>query len=274
MKLLAPGVFLFQSALWQTNSAVLETPDLVLVSDPTWLPGEVQAIAEYVRAIRGTRPLFLLLTHSDYDHILGWGAFPEATTIASRAFVDNPAPEKAVHAARAWDDGYYVVRPYEICYPKVDIAASDGQVLTVGGTTLTFYTAPGHTPDGLLTVIEPSGVLIAGDYLSDLEFPFLEDSRAYAETLAKIEPILTRHRVHTLVPGHGSAAASADEILTRRQRDLDYLAALHRFVTEGNQAALDAMPSAYPFPLGLHAFHEANQGRVREELLHLPQTHA
>lgn len=267
MKTLTPGVTVWTSALWHTNSTVVETPDLVLVSDPTWLPGEVTAIAEYVRAVRGTRPLFLLLTHSDYDHILGWGAFPEATTIASRAFVENPAPEKAVQAAHAWDDGYYVVRPYEIRYPKVDIVVSaEGQTLTRGGTTLTFYMAPGHTPDGLLTVIEPSGVLIAGDYLSNLEFPFLGDSSfAYTETLAKVEPILTRHCVHTLVPGHGSAATSAEEILTRRQRDLDYLHTLHRCITEGNQAALDAMPNAYPFPLGLKAFHEANQARVRAD---------
>ena len=36
--------------------------------------------------------------------------------------------------------------------------------------------------------------------------------------------------------------------------------------TDCNQAALDMMPNVYSFPLGLKAFHEANQARVREEL--------
>ena len=50
----------FQSALFQTNSAIVEGDGFVLVVDPTWLPSEVEEIAAYVRNIRLSRPLYLL----------------------------------------------------------------------------------------------------------------------------------------------------------------------------------------------------------------------
>lgn len=68
-------VTLFQSDLYMTNSLVMETDDCVLVTDPCWLPREVEEIRRYVDNILGARRLFLLFTHSDFDHIIGYGAF-------------------------------------------------------------------------------------------------------------------------------------------------------------------------------------------------------
>ena len=78
-----PAVTVFESALYRTTSAVIQTPDMVLLADPNWLPHEVAAIQQHVAAIRGSRPLYLLFTHSDYDHILGYKAFPDAQAIVS-----------------------------------------------------------------------------------------------------------------------------------------------------------------------------------------------
>ena len=70
-----PNVTIFQSALYQTNSTVVRTDDLVLVVDPALLPDEVAAIREYVESIREDRSVFLVFTHSDFDHIIGYKAF-------------------------------------------------------------------------------------------------------------------------------------------------------------------------------------------------------
>lgn len=135
-------ITVFQSALFQTTSAVIEGDRFVLIVDPTWLPQEVEDIAAHVRQIRAGRDLFLLFTHSDFDHILGGGAFPEAVTIASRAFRDNPNKERSVQAVRAWDSEYYIERPYTVRYPEISIAAAtDGQELTLGETRLTLRCA-------------------------------------------------------------------------------------------------------------------------------------
>ncbi len=260
-------ITVFQSALFQTTSAVVEGAGFVLVVDPTWLPQEVEDIAEFVRRVRAGRDLYLLFTHSDFDHILGSGAFPGATTIASRAFQDSPSKERSVQAVRAWDSEYYIQRPYAVSYPEIDIvAAEEGQTLVLGETCLTFYTAPGHNPDGLWTVIEPHGILVAGDYLSDIEFPYIyQSSTAYEQTLGKLDGLLERHSVHVLVPGHGQVTTDQAEMRERQQRSFDYIAALRDYITSGDQAAIDRMPAEYAFPLGIASFHAGNQKLMRQE---------
>ena len=257
----------FQSALFQTNSAVIEGDGFVLIVDPTWLPQEVEEVARHVRSVRARRDLYLLFTHSDFDHILGYGAFPEATTIASQPFADNLNKARSVQAVRAWDGEYYVQRPYDIGYPEADIvAARDGQELVLGETRLTFYAAPGHNPDGLFTVIEPHGILLAGDYLSDIEFPYMyQSSTAYEETLGKLDGILERHAVRVLVPGHGQVATDQGQMRERQRRSFEYIGKMRAHLAAGDQAALDAMLVDCAFPLGMKSFHEGNQKLMGEE---------
>lgn len=62
----------------------------------------------------------------------------------------------------------------------------DGEQLKIGSTTLNFYEAKGHTDVGIFTIIEPLGVWIAGDYFSNIEFPFIySSSKDYIQTLEK-----------------------------------------------------------------------------------------
>ena len=166
----------FQSVLYQTTSAVLKTNEVMILTDPNWLPTEVAAIKTYINDVIGNRKLYIIYTHSDFDHIIAAGTFPEATTIASEKFVNRTDKEKVLEEILQFDAQYYVKRDYPIRYPEIDIVISeDAQTLMLGDTTLTFYLAPGHTEDGLFTVIEPYGILFAGDYLSDVEFPFIDD---------------------------------------------------------------------------------------------------
>lgn len=264
------SVDIFQSALYKTNGAVIATEDLVLVVDPCWLPGEVERIRAHVGKIRNGRPVYLLFTHSDFDHILGWGAFPGAAVIASESFAAKPddEPEAILEEIRAFDDGYYLDRDYPIAYPAVDhVISGDGAALDIGGTRLVFWQSPGHNPDGLFTLVEPPGVLIAGDYLSDVEFPFIHtDSRLYEESLAKVEPILERHRVNLLIPGHGACTPDVSEIRRRRDADLAYIARLRERVAAGDQAAIDALIDGCAYPRNMLKYHRENQARVRGEL--------
>lgn len=258
----------FQSALFQTNSAVVEGVDFILVVDPTWLPLEVEEIAAFVRTVRNDRPLYLLFTHSDFDHILGYGAFPDAITIASREFVNSPNPERSMNAVLAWDSEYYIQRPYAVVYPKISVAADhDGQTLALGASSLTFYQAPGHNPDGLLTVAEPQGILIAGDYFSNIEFPYIyQSSTAYEATLRKLDHILDQHSVSVLVPGHGQVATDQAEMRQRQRQSFDYIHTLRRHLVANDQLATDEMLEKYAFPLGMKSFHDGNQTLMRAEL--------
>ncbi|MFT4761195.1 MAG: hydroxyacylglutathione hydrolase [Paraglaciecola sp.] len=256
----------FQSALFCTTSTVIETSDLVLVVDPNWLSDEVETIRHFVEKIKGNRPVYLLFTHSDYDHIIGWRAFPDAKVIASQAFVENPDKEKILEQIHTFDDEYYISRDYEIAYPRVDFPIQkEGETLSFGNTQLTFYHAKGHNSDGIFTIVN-NQYWIAGDYFCEVEFPYIYHSSVeYEATLAKTAAILKEHSIEYLIPGHGTVATSNAEILKRKQDALKYIHELRDSVKMGKHFDLDNLWRYYKFPRIMKKFHAANIELMQKE---------
>lgn len=244
------SITVFQSALYQTTCTVVETEQFVLVVDPNWLPQEIAEIVEHVANIQGERELYLLFTHGDFDHVIGYRAFPGAKVIGSKGLQEHPNKQQKIELIQQFDNDYYIQRTYPVDFPEVDIVISeDGQQLMLGDTIMTFYLAPGHTHDGVFTIIEPLGVWIAGDYLSDFELPFMYDSaKSYEETLRKAERILQDHRISLLIPGHGQMTTSVEEIKRRIYVSQDYLERLIGAVKNKNSDALDELEKEMPFP--------------------------
>ena len=249
-----PNLAVFQSALYQTTTAIIQTTDAVIVTDPNWLPAEIKTIQHFINEHIGNRQLYIIFTHSDFDHIIAAGAFPHATTIASKAFVEQEDKERILNQIKQFDAQYYISRDYPIVYPKIDIIIEkDAQQIMIGDCCLTFYLAPGHTDDGLMTVIEPLGILLAGDYLSDVEFPFISNVKAYEETLNKVRQMVDSHAITTLVPGHGQTTTDQDEIWMRIEHSREYIIHLKNSVDQQQ-----ALKQRYSFYKGLEPMHEAN----------------
>lgn len=218
-------IAVFQSAIFQMNSAVITTDDLVLVSDPGYLPSEVSEIRDYVDAVKGDKPVFLFFTHSDFDHIAAFAAFPDAKTIASRELVESPIRDKQLQDIIKFDDDLYIDRPYKPVYPVIDhVIEYDGERLVLGKTNITFHHAFGHTDDGLLAIIEPLNAVIAGDYLSDLEFPFVYYSyHEYEKTLTRFKGLMLDRDEVTLIPGHGNITNNRHELMKRINDSAEYI---------------------------------------------------
>jgi glyoxylase-like metal-dependent hydrolase (beta-lactamase superfamily II) len=266
-------ITVFESSLFKTTSTVVCTDDVVLVVDPNWLPHEVETTRQWVEVCTNkSRLLYLLFTHSDYDHILGYGAFPGAKVIASQAFAEHPDKEAAIEEVRKWDDEYYIQRKYPYMYPQVDeIIRFDGQTLNIGSTVLTFYLAPGHNRDGIFTIIEDEkhhpAVWIAGDYLSNVEFPYMYySSDDYETTLSKVDIILKKHPVPFLIPGHGEATSNPAEILRRKDESLEYIRSLRQSLIEGTTYDERQLWKRYSFRRGMERFHRENVALMRREL--------
>ncbi|RAL26306.1 MBL fold metallo-hydrolase [Thermoflavimicrobium daqui] len=248
----------------------MTTEDLVLVVDPTWLPDEVLAIQREVEQIRQGREVYLLFTHHDFDHILGYGAFSDAKVIGNHltATLSDEVKQTAIQQIHAFDQKYYLKRNYPVTFPRFDYKISrDGEVIQVGQTQLTFYLAPGHTLDGLFCIVEPLGIFIAGDYLSNIEFPYIyHSSEAYEQTLHKIKLVLNNHDIRLLIPGHGQVTSSQAEMIQRKDQGLEYIRNLRDAVAHHNLAWLEKYFAQYPFPLGMKPFHEENIKLVQKEL--------
>ncbi|MDF2651101.1 MAG: hypothetical protein K0Q73_6906 [Paenibacillus sp.] len=202
---------------------------MVLIIDPNWLPNEVDEIRTYVDSVKGDRDLYLLFTHGNFDHIIGYKAFPGAKTIGSYALSCHPKKEYRISLIQEFDRKR---RNYPVEFPVLDIIISeDAEELRIGDTLLAFYKSPGHTPDGLFTVIEPLSIWIAGDYLSDFELPFIYHSaKKYKETLNIASQILDQHSIELLVPGHGQVTTDTMEMKRRLNLSSDHLERLIKAV--------------------------------------------
>lgn len=257
-----PHVTVFQSALYQTNTTLIDLDDAVILCDPCWLPEEIKTIQSVVNKILGSRPLYLIFTHNDYDHIMGAGAFPQAIVIASKSF-SQPTDDEKEHVLaqmKAFDYSYYINRPYPLYYPTVDqVISTNGQTLTIGSVTLTFYLAPGHTADGLFTVVESLGIFLPGDYLSDVEFPFINDSyKAYQDTLNLATDIFAQNEIAALVPGHGSPSQNKIDIQKRLADSVDYLKRL----SEDDPTLETDLQKQYSFYEGIEKLHQKNKKKA------------
>ncbi|MCD7036050.1 MBL fold metallo-hydrolase [Metabacillus sp. GX 13764] len=262
-------VTVFQSALYQTTSTVIKTSDLVLVADPCWLPSEIKEIQDHVKDIQDDLPVYLLFTHGDFDHIIGCKAFPGAKIIGSRGFADHPEKQKKLEMIISFDQNHYIRRDYPIVFPEADIIAEkDGQTLTEGSTTLHFYLAPGHSKDGLITVVEPMGIWIAGDYLSDFELPFIYDStQSYIETIAKARKLMDVHHMNLLIPGHGHPTSLMEEAETRIKMAEEYLEALVQAVAQEDERLLEVLENRMAFPSSFTKHcHETNVEITKKEV--------
>ena len=246
-----------------TTTAIIQTNKAVIMTDPNWLPTEIEEIKNYINQIISDKQLYIIYTHSDFDHIIGSGAFPEAKVIASKEFDNNPNKEEIVRKINSFDQGYYVSRNYIPEYPSVDIVISDdGQKIELDSLTMTFYKAPGHTNDGLFTVVEPYGIFLSGDYLSDVEFPFIfSNYNDYVNTVNKAENILLNHHITTHVPGHGCTTLDPKEIQNRIDCSKYYLNQLLH-----NDGELESyLSKEYIFFEGMKSIHSDNMQIAKQE---------
>lgn len=254
----------FQSVLYQTTTAIIETEEAIVMTDPTWLPEEISSIREYIDKKLNGRKLYIIYTHSDFDHVIGAGAFPEAFVIASERFQVNKHKRAILDEMIAFDQKHYLSRPYDYTYPTVDrLIKIDGDKLKLGSLTFYFYLAPGHTKDSLFTVIEPAGIFLSGDYLSDVEIPFIASSyKDYVQTIEKAGQIIGDFDIKCHVPGHGSVAESTCEIKSRLSAARHYLEELN-----GDKPETDLVEfcrNKYAFFDGMKENHEENIKKVTQ----------
>ncbi len=259
---------IFESALYQTTSTVINLENFILIVDPNWLPIEIKTIQLHVEKIRNSKPIYLLFTHSDYDHIIGYRAFPEAKIIASEAFQNNPEKEKIIAQINNFDDENYILRNYPIEYPIVDIVVSDDfQKIEIEGTEIVFCQAVGHNSDGIFTMIPSLGIFIAGDYLCEVEFPFIYVSGfLYLETLKKALKIIEQFEPEILIAGHGLFSKNKKEMFDRTKEAEKYINDLIFSIKNKTPFDLDTFLKKYHFPENMIAAHKKNLEILKEEL--------
>jgi glyoxylase-like metal-dependent hydrolase (beta-lactamase superfamily II) len=217
---LHPDVLLVTSAIWQTNCVVvrgaaqdgLEGAHETFVIDSPVLPAELEALATLVEQAGFRPPSGLLATHGDWDHLLGRLAFPGVALGCAESTAERmrAAPGEAQRELRSFDEAHLIERERPLALGAVQALPVPGRC-GLGELELELQPAAGHTGDGMFVRVPWAGVLVAGDYLSTVEIPSLNNPggtlSAYLATLERLRPALGA--AEHVVPGHGPVLDSA-----------------------------------------------------------------
>jgi glyoxylase-like metal-dependent hydrolase (beta-lactamase superfamily II) len=223
---LHPDVLVATSEVWQTTCTAVRNGGEAFVIDSPVYPDELELLPTLMQQAQFI-PKGLLVTHGDWDHLLGRLAFPGAAlgcaeTTAARLTAEPGAAQREL---RAFDDEHYVERTSPLSLGQVQPLPVPGH-LEVGDAELELHPTEGHTADGMAVWIPWAQVLVAGDYLSPVEIPMLSETGsrdAYVATLRRLEP-LVEQAAH-VVPGHGAVMEGARAAAILRE-DVAYLEAL------------------------------------------------
>jgi glyoxylase-like metal-dependent hydrolase (beta-lactamase superfamily II) len=224
----SPDALVITSAFWQTNAVALRSGAEAVLIDSPYLPDELDALPSLL-AGAGFEPDGLLATHADFDHLLGRIPYPSLTLGLGHSSVEriHREPGGAQRALRDYDAEFYIARGAPLALGQVQGLPVPGRV-DLGERELELHPAEGHTADGMALLDAEQGLLVVGDYVSDLEIPWISEGGSltdYRDTLARLAPLV--ERVSTVVPGHG-AAHDRDTALRLLDEDSDYLDALER----------------------------------------------
>lgn len=220
----------FISRVWQTTCTAVRAGDEGFLIDSPVYPDELEALPSVLEQARF--PVSgLLVTHGDWDHLLGRLAFPSGSlgcgeTTANRL---RSEPGAAQRELRPFDEDHYVAGRGPLTLGAVQSLPVPGHLaLGDGGRELELQPGDGHTGDGTAFWLPWLSVLVCGDYLSPVEIPVISSGgsvSAYLATLARLRPFV--ERAQTIVPGHGEplSRTDAERVLEEDSRYLDALAA-------------------------------------------------
>jgi glyoxylase-like metal-dependent hydrolase (beta-lactamase superfamily II) len=255
---LHPDVLVVTSALLQVNCVIVRGGVETFVIDSPVLPDELDALPAVLEQARFPAPSGLLVTHGDWDHLLGRLAFPGAALGCAESTAERlrARPGEAQRQLRAFDEDLMIGRPRPLTLGSMQALPVPGRC-DVGDRELHLYLADGHTRDGMAIAIPWAQVLVTGDYLSTAEIPSLGeggDLQAYIATLGRLRGLIDAAR--HVVPGHGPVLDS-DGAAAVLEEDLAYLTSLREL---GSQAQL---PLARRSPAD-RRLHEQNVSRLSE----------
>ncbi len=219
---IASGVYVATAEKYTTTTTIVavEGGGCLLV-DPAVSVADLAALAGWLSA-RGWRPTAGWSTHPHWDHLL-W----------SRALGGAPRYATPIAVAVAAREEADLISSVEEGAPGHDLALFArvqpllGHEIDWAGPRALVYAHHAHAPGHGAVFLPDSGVLIAGDMLSDVEIPLLDlDSDdpfdGYRDGLRLLASI---PGVKVVVPGHGHVG---DDVEFRRRisADLAYLDAV------------------------------------------------
>ncbi len=233
LRQVADGVLVHQSQLIQNNTVAVLGGAGVLLVDPGITCSEMACLANDLSEL-GVPVVAGFSTHPDWDHVLWHSDLGEAprygTARCAAAMRDlRSHPDWKARVAEALPPEIAEEVPLGLFGLLTGLPAGTAQV-PWDGPQVRILEHPAHAPGHAALLIEERGVLVAGDMLSDVLIPMLDDMNSgndpiedYLVGLRLLESVAGD--VDVLVPGHGSVGGPG-QVGARVDQDRTYLHAL------------------------------------------------
>ncbi|GIF69938.1 MBL fold metallo-hydrolase [Asanoa ishikariensis] len=231
LRQVADRALVHQSEFLQSNAIVVQGRAGVLLVDPGLQSHEMVCLAN---DLSGQTVLAAFSTHPHWDHALwhaDFGSAPRYGTPRCAATLQEELsdPEaKARITEHLEPTGIAEHVPLDL-YGLITALPAETARVPWDGPHVRIIEHQAHAPGHAALLVEESGVLVAGDMLSDILIPMLDLDCAgdpvedYLAALRLLEDVAGD--VDVVVPGHGSVGG-ADELQARIERDRAYVLAL------------------------------------------------
>ncbi len=227
----ADSVLIHQSELLQNNTVVVQGRTGVLLIDPGITEDEMACLANDLR-LSGRPVVAGFSTHPDWDHVLWHAELGEARRFGTAGCA---AQMRDLLGDPGWKTRVAGALPPEIAdeipldlFGLITALPDETAQIPWDGPEVRIIEHPAHARGHAALLIEESGVLVAGDMLSDILIPFPDLDAAnpiddYLVGLRLLEGVADA--VDVLIPGHGSVGG-ADQVRARIELDRAYVHAL------------------------------------------------
>ena len=265
-----------------SNAGFVVTPEGVVVFDALGTPSLGWALLQEIRKITDKPVRYNVLSHYHADHIYGLQAFRDHTAAViiaqDRAREYNENEETADERAdQRLDQRREALAPWVNKDTRVvppDITFNDRLLLTLGGKRFQMiYAGPAHSASDMMMMVEPDGVLFAGDIVQNSRIPFMNsddvNTKQWLEALGVVEKLDPKF----IIPGHGRPSTKAKEAIAFTRDYIDYVrAAMRKAVENWTDFDVAYRQTDWSKYAGIPAFETNNRGNAYRIFLELEQS--
>src|SRR4051795_4215667 len=215
-----------------SNAGFVVTSDGVVVFDALGTPSLGWALLQHIQGVTENKIRYIFASHYHADHIYGLQAFKdhtEAVIVAqerSGEYKDNE-PTADEKATQRLDQRRAALSPWVDANTRVvppDITFKERMTITLGETRLTLlYAGPAHSSSDIMMMVEPDGVLFAGDIVQNGRIPFMNsDDVSTTQWLHALDEV-ARLDPKYIIPGHGRTSTKATQAIAFTRDYIQYV---------------------------------------------------
>jgi glyoxylase-like metal-dependent hydrolase (beta-lactamase superfamily II) len=215
-----------------SNGGFVVTSDGVVVFDALGTPSHGWALLERIRNVTDKKIRYVVASHYHADHIYGLQAFKDhtdAVVVAQERAGEYKENEETADekANQRLDQRRGVLFPWVDKNTRVvapDITFRDRMTIVVGDRRLTLlYAGPAHSSSDMMMLVEPDGVLFAGDIVQNGRIPHMNSddvsTTRWLAALGEVEKLDAKF----IIPGHGKASTQAKEAIAFTRDYIQYM---------------------------------------------------